>query len=492
MALLDGLLNIIAPKRKLRAGGQANTPTYNPQQNRQVLTYPQYRDHLDDLFGARQSDSAPELLKRLFQHDPDVSSAVNGYLTLANTDMIVYAEDLEGNVDPEASRTLHALIKRLGRQTDYTQGFRLKQNLYQLNAELRYMLLMRGGIAIDLVYDKTQAPDELRVVDLDTIRWYETQPGLYKPGQLVQGTPDPVMLDSPSFFVSFYRRDPTSIYANSPFVSAINTIASRQQVINDLYRIMRFTGYPRMDIKVLESVLIENAPADVRSDASKMKQWVADRMSELATQFANISVDQALVHPDTVDIKILNEKNPGMGIDISQIIDTLNAQNQAGLKTMATILGRGSAGVNTSSVEARLAAMFADELNEPLADIYERIFSFALHQTGYQGFAVVKFRPAELRPATELEPQLVLKANRLRQDLSDGIISDAEYALEMYGRLPNPDAPELSGTGFLTPAPAGQPGMGPEDVSPNSDSVGRDASPDRTAQTRANQPRSRS
>ena len=166
---------------------------------------------------------------------------------------------------------------------------------------------------------------------------------------------------------------------------------------------------------------------------------------------------------------------------------------------MSTILGRGTSGVNTGSVEARLAALYADQLNEPLADLLSRMFSFILQQGGYAGFAKVEFDPAELRPWTELEPQLTLRSQRLRQDLSDGLITDVEYHLWVYKRLPPDGAPELSGTGFLTEvadasgAAGSKTGGGakPEDVSPKTDSVGRAASPARTRATATNRSQTR-
>lgn len=490
MSLLDGLLNIIAPKKKTPTGGSVFTPTFDPFSTDRPLSVPTFQDHLSDIFTLRQQSDTRTLLKQLFRTDPDVSSAVNGYLTLANTQLVCWAEDIEGAVDPEASKIVQNVLRRLTQQVDYTQGFQLKQSVSQLAADLRYMVLLRGGIAVELVMDKAQNPDQLRNVDFASIRWQESKAGVYVPLQDQPGGGEPKAITTPAFFVSFYRRDPTTLYADSSFVASINTIAARQQVINDLYRIMRQTGFPRITAKLLEEALIANAPANVKSDQEKLRAFIKARMDELRASIEGLSSDQAIVHSDSVEFKILNDRNPGVAVDISSVIDTLNAQNQAALKTMATVLGRGSAGVNTSSVEARMAAMFADEVNEPIAEIFSKILSFCLHQTGYQGFAVCRFRKAELRPDTELEPQRTLKAQRLRQDLSDGIISDVEYTLEMYGRLPNPGSPSLSGTGFLTAAPAaGAPD--PADVSPNSDPLGRSVSPDRTQQTKANPKKSR-
>lgn len=483
MGILDSLLGVVPFKKTPKAGGTANTPTFAPQQRDQILTLPGYQEHIEDLFDNRQADNAQVLMKRLFVQDPDVSSAVNTYLTLANTEMISWAVDAEGTIDPEASKLLYSIVQRLSTQVDYTLGFQYRQSLAQMTNDLRYMLLLRGGIGVELIMDKAGAPDSLRNVDLLSIRWYEKNPGEYKPSQVVSGRSDPVLLDQPNFFVAHYRRDPTTIYSNSFFVSVINTAAARQQVINDLYRIMRITGFPRMEVKVIEEILLKNAPVNIKTDAQKLKEWMTSRMGEIESAFQNIRADQSIFHTDAIEVGMLNSQKPGATLDISSVIETLNAQNQAALKTMATTLGRGASGVNTGSVEARLAAMFADELNEPLADLLSRLFSFCLHANGYPGFAKVFFRPAELRPQTELEPQMVLKANRLRQDLSDGIITDAEYTLEMYGRLPNSDAPPLSGTKFMTPAPT--PVADPADVSPNDDSLGRSASGESNKTTKA-------
>lgn len=495
--LTSKLLAIVPFKKKARAGGTANTPTFNPQNADQVLTVPQYREHQDDIFQDRLADNSQALIRKMMQHDPDVSGTVNGYLTLADTQMIVYAETIEGEVDEEKSRELQQLVTKLSFQTDYTLGFQLRQGIYRQVEELRYMLLMRGAIGGELVFDKAGLPDYVRNIDMASIRWNERKPGEYKPGQVVPGQSDPVPIDTPAFFVGFYRRDPTAIYTVSPFVAVINTVAARQQVINDLYRIMRVTGYPRIEIKVLEEVLLRSLPADLKiaGKEQQKQEWLNTRYAEIQVAFDNIAADQSLVHSDAIEINILNSK-PGAALNIEPIINVLNAQNQAALKTMSTILGRGSSGVNTGSVEARLAALYADQLNEPISDLLSRMLTFVLHQSGYAGFARVEFEPAELRPWTELEPQLTLRSQRLRQDLSDGLITDVEYHLWVHKRLPPPGAPKLSGTGFLSeidPAAdtSGTTKTSAEDVSPKTDSVGRAASPARTRATATNRRQSR-
>ncbi|MBD9544268.1 hypothetical protein IB276_33015 [Ensifer sp. ENS04] len=482
------ILSIISPKSKAKSGGVSATGTFNPQQTQNVLTAPQYQDHLTDIFSSRVSDDARTLMVQLFEHDPDVSAAVSAYLTMANTQPVILVRDLEGEIDREATKALMQRIKFMTVPTDYTKGFQMKQTLEQWCEEIRYMILLRGGAGIELVFDEKMLPADLRNVDLNSVEWFEKKAGDYKPRQKVSGVTGGINLDIPTFFVAFYRQNPTKIYSNSPFVSTINTIAARQQVINDLYRIMQYTGYPRMEVKVIEEVLRKNMPVNVKLDEAKQNEWINARLSEIRNSVQDIRADTAFVHMDSVEPGIMNEKSPGAGIDISKVIETLNAQNQAGLKTMATVIGRGQAGVNTGSVEARIAAMNADELNGPVSSILANVFSFMLHQDGFQGFAEVNFVKGELRPELELEPQLTMRQSRLLTDLSHGLITDLEYHLQMYHRLPPENAPELSGTGFMNPAPAGEEGgTRADEVSPNSDPLGRSLAPEGSKMAKSKQ-----
>jgi hypothetical protein len=484
-SLGKAILSIIAPKKAVKKGGFAATGTYSPSTSQNVLTAPNYQDHLSDIFSTRTADDARTLIVSLMEQDPDVSAALHAYLTMANTQPVILVKDMNDQIDATATAELMQKIKFMTRPTDYTKGFQMKMTLEQWCEEIRYMVLMRGGAAIELIYDEKLIPSDLRNVDLASVEWFEKKPGEYKPRQKVSGVQDGINLDIPTFFVSYYRQNPTKIYSNSPFVSTINTIAARQQVINDLYRIMQYTGYPRLEVTVVEEVLRKNMPANIRVDEAKQTEWINARLAEIRNSVQDIRADTAFVHMDSVEPGIMNEKSPGAGIDISKVIETLNAQNQAGLKTMATVIGRGASGVNTGSVEARIAAMNADELNAPVSAILSNVFSFMLHQGGYQGFAEVVFVKGELRPELELEPQLTMRQARLQTDLSLGLISDLEYHLQMYHRLPPEGAPELSGTGFMQPT-AGGTGRADE-VSPNSDPLGRSMAPEGSKMAKSKQ-----
>ncbi len=468
--LASKAVSVVAPKKTAAKG---ITPTHNVSSPDTVLTAPAYRDHLSDLFDTRQASDARDLIKLLMVQDPDASAATNAFLTTANTDPVIVVYDVNDQIDRPGMLTLNQILMTLTERYDYSKGFEFRHSLSSLAESMRYMILLRGMLAAEAVITKEGIFNEIRQVDPVTLEWYERTNGVRTPVQSISGTE--IDLNVPTFFVSYFRQDPTTLYPNSPFVSAINTIAARQQVINDLYRIMQVTGYPRMEITVLEDILVKHAPPGVRADPDKIQVYVTQQLNQITSAIGTLRPDQPFVHTDSIAPKMMNESKAGMSLNIDPIIKTLNAQNQAGLRAVSTILGRGESGVNTASVEARIFSMTAQELNQPIAEILSRIFTMVLRMTGSQSYVKVRFRPVELRPDLELEPQRVLKADRLKKDLSLGIIDDDTYHLEMYGRIRPDSAPILTGTGFMEKQTSGS-GTGADNITPNSDPLGRSVS----------------
>lgn len=476
MALnIPSLVQILVPKKKGNPKGTAFTTTFQPSNTASPLAAPGYRNHLSDIFVNRVSQDARPLMKDLVKYDSDVSATLHAFLTTANTQPRFYAYDMEGNLDREGQKTLVQMLNALEQRRDYTTGFGFTKTIRQTAEDFRYMIMLRGGICAELVFDKFLVPSEIRHVDSANLEWFEKSAGVYKPQQRAPGATDPINLDIANFFVKYYRQNPTEIYPESMFISSINTIAARQQVINDLYRIMQKVGYPRIEVSVVEEVLRKNAPLEMQQNEAKMITWLNGRMNSIAADLSDMRPDAVYVHTDAIEPKVMNQGGPGKSMDVESIIKVLDAQNQAALKTMGTIIGKGEGGVNTASVEARIFSLAADSLNGPVGEMFADMFTLAMRLQGFEGYVTCRFDPAELRPATELEPQLLLRQGRLHADLSNGLISDDEYHMAMYNR-PRPDAaPELSGTGFLTPVDPNS--TGAAKVNPNDDSLGRSITP---------------
>lgn len=480
-SLISRIVATVLPK-SAPAGGTSVTPTYFPTNQDVILPRPIYRDHLNDIFDERQAYDSRQLLQDMFHTDPDVSATVNAFLTVANTQIKMLVKDQTGAIDRDGHKLLQAILHRLTVRSDYSDGFQRTPDVDAITEELRFMVLLRGGCSAELVVDKTFLPTEVRHVDLAQLEWKEHSPGQYKPRQRTRSTATPIELDIPTFFASWFRKDPTAIYSYSPFVSAINTIAARQQVINDLYRIMRVIGYPRIDVEVMEEVLRKNAPPSAHESEDGMKIFIRQRMAEINQVVSTLQSDQAFVHLDSVKANTFNAGGAKASMDVTGVIEVLNAQNQAALKTMATIIGRGSAGTNTASVEARIFALSAQEVNRPVAMLLSQMLTMALRLQGFNGYVEVSFADVEMRSAMELEPQQVTKQARLLEALSLGVISDDEFHLEMYGRIRPDSAPILSGTNFIQSA---APAVNTDQISPNADPLGRSVTPTGTKATKS-------
>jgi hypothetical protein len=469
-SILNGLGAILLPKGKGVKGGRGAPPGFV--RGTPTMTAPTYRQHLTDVYSTRTANDSRELIAELANMDPDVSAAITAFLSVAGSvDPVVTAFNEKDEIDLDGIAMGQQLLALMTTTNDYTIGYSDKPTVDGLCTDHRYMMLLRGGTAAELVLDKTYVPTELRLVDPATLTWNQTAPGVYKPVQTPVGSNEEIDLNIPTFFTSNFHQSPLGKYTYSPFVSAINTIASRTLVINELYRIMKIVGYPRVDVSVLEEVLMKSAPPAFRNQPEKIRQYVQSELNSIRSAIANLGSGDAFVHSNAVVATIINDKNPSAGIQIQGVIDVLQAQNMASLKVMPAVVGRANNG-QVASTEARLFALNADALNRAVAGIFTKAFTLAARLAGFAGRIEVYFPPVELRPAMELEPQWTMKASRLRQDLSDGIISDEEYSMAMYGRPPLPGAPALSGTKFADPVSPIDAG----DASPNDDPLGRSLS----------------
>lgn len=471
--ILNALGAILLPKGKGVKDGRGYAPGFDPRNA--IMTAPLYREHLTDVYTSRTANDSRTLLATLANTDPDVSAAIHAFLTVAGSvDPVVYAYNEKDEIDTEGIALGQQLLALMTTTNDYSIGYSHKPTVDALVNDHRYLTLLRGSTACELVLDKSYTPSELRTVDPSSLEWKQSKSGVYEPTQRPAGSNTTIDLNIPTFFVSNFHQSPLDLYTYSTFVSAINTIASRQLVINELYRIMKIVGYPRVDITVLEETLTNAAPASLRSNPDALRAFVEAELGRIRTTIAGLGSADAFVHSSAVDAKIINEKNPAAGIQIQGVIDVLSAQNQAALKVMPAVVGKANNG-QVASTEARLFALSADALNRAVAGLFTKALTLAARLTGYAGRIEVWFPPVELRPQLELEPQKTMRASRLKADLSLGIIADIEYTMELYGRPPLPGQPPLSGTGFLNPAEE-EVTMNTDEVTPNDDPLGRSLS----------------
>lgn len=442
-------VTVVLPKLRGKGTALASTPTFVVSNVGSPIPNIATNSHLVDPYNFRATETDDDLIARLMRYDPDCAAAVGAFLTVANTQIRFLVTDVDGLVDREGHKILNLCLEYLTQTQDYSGGFTKSKSLDVLLEKQRYSILKRGAFGGELVLDSKSPTffSQVTLVDAASLEWQEDESNKLKPKQK-QGSGDPTDLDIANFFYAEYRQDPSSPYSKSLFISAINTVFARAQIINDLYDIMRVTGYPRMAVKLLSDVVLKNAPQSVKTGgAQKQIDHFTAFTNSISSVLTNLNPADPFVHTDYFEAQYLNSSS-AMELDITPIIKVLDAQNQAALKSMATILGRGESGVNTASVEARIFSMNAQEINQPIADFWSQLLTLAIRLQGSLSKVTVYFEPVELRPDNELEPSRVQKQARLHKDLSLGMITDDYYHLQMYGTIRPETAPELSGTGF--------------------------------------------
>src|SRR3546814_5964795 len=125
------------------------------------------------------------------------------------------AYDAEGAIDIEGTKLAKRILDNLVTTNNYTVGYSDKPTLPAIADELRYMTLLRGMVAAELVLDKAFVPSELRLIDPISLEWREAKPGVYRPIQKPAGANTAIDLNIPTFFTSRFHKKPNSIYTFS-------------------------------------------------------------------------------------------------------------------------------------------------------------------------------------------------------------------------------------------------------------------------------------
>jgi len=178
--------------------------------------------------------------------------------------------------------------------------------------------------------------------------------------------------------------------------------------LNDIKAVVHNQGYPRFDITILEEVLLQRMPINIRSNEELKTQWMQERLNEIINLYNNLEPDDTLVHFDSVKVDMVGGKGSAGGgatIDPQKLMQVIDNLIMAGLKTLSTILGRRSTG-NTESfakLEVKLYLQGVKAIQEVVTTILERVLTLYLNLKGKQGIVEVEFNPVEIR--TELEQE---------------------------------------------------------------------------------------
>jgi hypothetical protein len=388
-----------------------------------------------------QSYTAEELLELLVSVHPDVSHALHTYLRMGDTDLTFSAVDGNGKPDASGQKVVDEIKAMLNQPLD-SPGYQHGRSLDKLDAIQRLMVMVRGACAGEVVLND-KCNDVVDIVPVDpSLIWFRRDPDTNRlvPWQFVRF---PKMKPGEEWFGQYKKIDtPTFIYeeldpivddpyGRSPILPVLQVVFFHLQVLQDLKAVVHNQGYPRMDVTILEEIILKNMPAQFKNDPNAQRQWLAQRLADYQNQFNSLNPDDALIHWDSVEVKYIDGSGKGPMIDVKKLIDVIDTQLATSLKTLLTLLSRHQGSTETySSVDVQLYIKTVESARNVTRRFWERAFSLAARVKGVQTHVKAEYAPIDLRSENELETDRQLRLENLTLAERNFFITSEEAAQE--------------------------------------------------------------
>lgn len=383
-----------------------------------------------------QNYTAEELLELLVSVHPDVSHALHTYLRMGETPLSFTADN------DSAQATLDALVDMFGKPLP-SPGYQHGRSLDKLDGIQRLMVMVRGACAGEVVLNDA-VNDVVDIVPVDPMLiWFRREPDTQRlePWQYVR-FPKYNQDEAGEWFGQYKKIDtPTFIYeeldpfvddpyGRSPILPVLQIVFFHLQVLQDLKAVVHNQGYPRMDVKILEEVVLKDMPAQYQKDPNQQRKWLSDRLVEYQTAFSSLNPDDAMIHWDNLEVSYVQGMR-GPAIDISKLIDVIDTQLATSLKTLLTLLSRHQGSTETySSVDTQIYIKTVESARSVVKRFWSRAFSIAARVRGVQTSVEVEYAPIDLRTENEQQKDLSSRLENLESAESNFYITPEEAAKE--------------------------------------------------------------
>jgi hypothetical protein len=386
-----------------------------------------------------QSYTAEELLELIISVHPDISHALYTYLRMGDTGMTITAKKRTGSEDKSGQRTLDELREMLNTPLP-SPGYQHGRSLKKLDTIQRLMVMVRGACAGEVVLNES-VNDVVDIVPVDpSLIWFRRDPGTNRlvPWQYVK---NPRMQQGETWFGQYKQIDtPTFIYeeldpmvddpyGRTPILPVLQVVFFHLQVLQDLKAVVHNQGYPRMDVSMLEEVMLKNMPPQFKNNPNEQRKWLKERMEEMQTHLNSLNPDDALFHWDSVKVEYLKGSGVGPMIDIKKLIDIIDTQMATSMKTLLTLLSRHQGSTETySSVNIQLYIKTVESARSITKRFWQRAFSMSARVKGVQTIIDVDYNSIDLRTENEIETDRKARIDNLVEAEANFYITPEEAA----------------------------------------------------------------
>lgn len=374
-----------------------------------------YMDYIVNSYDYRYSSNIDGVLDRISRCDSDASNALWNFLIAVDSGLHVRAVDINGNKHRLGTNKLRALLGSM-------KGKMVDVSIDSLLTNLTRLAVVRGGFGLEIITNKEGDFDQIKVIDPKWIEWK-------KEGEKFVAYQGNKKVSSEFFFWGTVDPDIDNPNPISMLMSALSSIFFRIGVLQDLEKVIKRAGYSKLTAEILEEVMYRNAPASIKRDDDKLRNYLKDRRDEIQDYLTNLRPEDAVAHFDSVKIQYLKDGFNG-NIDVKPLMDVLNQQISSGLKTLPSILGRGAATAGTENVLYVRGVKF---IQKRILIALNNAFSFALEREGVRAVSDVYFNEIDLRSPNEIENHKIMKQKRLLELLVLGFKTPDEVCYELTG-----------------------------------------------------------
>lgn len=439
-----GSSNVILPTQSLAGKVRAQRPGSDLKRG-DAMTNSLNKYEASAINKVRTRTDINEIIRTLCREDGLVSSAANSMVALASkSGFRLAAYNAEGVMDIEVMSAAFSVIDKIDTLHQYDSGFNDKQSIQALLATLQTDVIGTGGCGVELVLDEAFGPERVVPVGYSTIEWAANGKGGRYPTQ----DGGDIKLDFPNVFIAEHNRNADEGYAVSLLRPGLAQTFQFNEFLEDTHRAVVRTGHSRLISTISQEAVKQMAPPEIQNDKAKMAAFFNSIKDNVQDSLQDLNVEDSLVSYDTVTHKV--EDTGGSKADYSSLMTTLGNLLGVSLKTPASVSGlRTEGGQGLSNAETLIYLKVVEATRPPVEEVMSRALTLAIRLLGVDGYVKFEFNPIDLRPEMELEAYRGTKQKRILEQLSYGLISDANACYEL-GIRPQGLIKEFSGTGFYT------------------------------------------
>lgn len=303
-----------------------------------------------------------ELLRQIRDFNPDVSEAVDNFVTLSNPgySLEVYYANVEGDdgkavPDPDGLRLAQDFAVRMfseysGAWDETTGG---KANGYPgldaFIAQTHLAAATYGAMAAEV--ELTPALNDIvdvYPVDPTLIDFQADSFGRLVPGLAMLGSFKP--LDPVRFRYAPLSPDIGQPGGRPPLLAALNVVMFQEQFLREIQAIAHMSNSPRLDVKLVEEAVLKAVEAtrpDLKAPGkeNELRQFMDAYIGEIQSEIASLEPDDVFVHYDSVEPTYVN---PGRtAIPVGDILAVTDRAIISATKQLPLLLGRNEGATTT-------------------------------------------------------------------------------------------------------------------------------------------------